>query len=468
MATRSRKFFSVVALALVACGPRRPDPLAPRTAPVAAATVNPGTTAVGLGWIKDDPDTAFARARREHKLVVVDLWALWCHTCLSMQAFVLTDAKLPGAKAHFVFLSVDTELATNAEFVRKFPTSGWPTFYVLSPDGPRVRGRWLGAASPAQFVRFLADSERANELDAKARAASAEPIALLRTADELAARARYADAAAKYAEALAQAPRDWPRAPDTRVARASALRRAGDFSTCVDQVFDPTFADVRAPVSASDESSYTLGCATSLPASDPRQRRARERIEARLSVLCNDVNLELTPDDRGDACGNLIEVRSALGDGAGALEAAETRYGVLDAAARGVPDDVAVLYDPALSETLLLLGRGEEALSLLSKREAALPQNYNPPYHLARVALKLERWELGLRAIERALELVTGPRRANSYAIKADLLLGAGRAGDAVTALEAELAVLTALPEGQKRPETERTVRERLATLRAP
>ena len=77
-----------------------------------------GATDAAIRWIKDDPDAAFARARRENKLVVVDLWAEWCHTCLSMQAFVLTDAKLPGAGARFVFLSVDTELAKNAEFLR--------------------------------------------------------------------------------------------------------------------------------------------------------------------------------------------------------------------------------------------------------------------------------------------------------------------------------------------------------------
>ena len=462
-----RAVFVLSGLTLAACATssreaRTPSPL---PAPVPAVAAVPGSSDAGIRWIKDDPETAFSRARREHKLVVVDLWALWCHTCLSMQTFVLTDSKLPGAGGRFVFLSVDTELAENAEFVRQFPTSGWPTFYVLSPDGPRVRGRWLGAASPAQFARFLADSERTHQLDTTS-AANAEPLALLQSADELAAQMRYADAAARYAEVLAHAPPEWPRAPDTRVARASALRRAADYSACVDQVFEPTFADLRAPVSASDESSYTLECAESLPSSDPRRRPARERIEAKLSTLCNDGHVELTPDDRGDACGNLIEVRNALGDAAGARKAAETRLAVLQAAARGVPDDVAVLYDPALTETLVLLGRGEEAVSLLIAREAALPQNYNPPYHLARVALKLKRWELGLRAIDRALELVTGPRRASSYGIKTDLLLGASRPQDAITALEAELAVLDALPDGQKRAEAERTVRDRLQSLR--
>jgi len=384
-----------------------------------------------------------------------------------MQAFVLTDAKLPGAGARFVFLSVDTELAKNADFLRQFPTSGWPTFYVLSPDGPHVCGRWLGAAAPAQFARFLADTERVRDLETTTSNADAEPLALLRAADELAGQTRYADAAVKYAEVLANAPSGWQRAPDVRVARASALRRSGNFSACVDQVFDPSFAEPRAPISAADEASYTLECAASLQSSDPRQQRARERIEARLSVLCNSGDVELTPDDRADACGNLIDVQNALGDGAGAQESAKKRLAVLEAAARGLPDDVAVLYDPARTDTLVLLDRGDEALALLSARESALPQNYNPPYQLARVAAKLKRWELGLQAIERALPLTSGPRRANLYGIQADLLLGAGRPRDSVAALQTQLAVLTALPDGQKRPDAERAVRERLARYTA-
>jgi len=460
-----RAVLLLLVLASTACTRPGPETRAPSSSAATAHAARPttGSTDAAIRWIKDDPDAAFARARRENKLVVVDLWALWCHTCLSMQAFVLTDAKLPGAGARFVFLSIDTELAKNAGFLRQFSTSGWPTFYVLSPDGPRVRGRWLGAASPAQFARFLADGERASDLDTTSRPADAGPLALLRAADELAGQTRYADAAAKYAEVLASAPPGWPRAPDVRVARASALRRSGNFSACVDQVLEPAFAETRAPISASDESSYALACAERLPASDPRKRLAGARIEARLSVLCNDGDVELTPDDRGDACGNLIEVRNALGDPVGARKAAETRLSVLEAAARGLPDDVASLYDPARTETLVLLGRGEEALALLSAREAALPGNYNPPYALARVAAKLKLWELGLQAVERSLELAFGPRRANVYGLKADLLLGAGRPREAVAALEAQLAVLTALPDGQKRPDAEQAVRERLA-----
>lgn len=440
------------------------------TAPSVPAATNAPTAAIE--WFRDDPDAAFARARRDQKLVVVDLWAAWCHTCLSMREFVLASSKLPGVSTRYVFLAIDTELEKNAAFLQRFPTSGWPTFYVLSPAGPSVRGRWLGAASPGQFARFLADSERAvpsGAASSATRGTSPDDAlsALLATAGELAAQGRYADAARDYRTALERAPATWPRAADVRVALASALLRAGDASGCVNLALSAPPLDARAPISASDFAASTLTCAERLPESDPRREDARERAADDLSLLCERDDFELTPDDRGDACGNLMEACAALADGSCVRRAAETRLSVLENASRGMPDEVALIYDAARSETLVALGRAPEALALLRARAAALPDNYNPPYAIARVALKLGRYEEGLQAAERALALAYGPRRANIYGLEADLRLAAGQKAEAVAALKAQIATLAALPEGQKRAEAERVARERLAKLEA-
>src|SRR5688572_30553013 len=75
----------------------------------------------GLTWYEDAPDAALAAARAENKLVLVDLWAPWCHTCLSMQNFVLTAENLPNVTSRFVLLAIDTEREQNAAFLEKVP-----------------------------------------------------------------------------------------------------------------------------------------------------------------------------------------------------------------------------------------------------------------------------------------------------------------------------------------------------------
>src|SRR5262249_25461603 len=47
-----------------------------------------------LVFLEDDMAGARARASAAGKLLFVDAWAPWCHTCLSMRNFVLSDPSL--------------------------------------------------------------------------------------------------------------------------------------------------------------------------------------------------------------------------------------------------------------------------------------------------------------------------------------------------------------------------------------
>jgi thiol-disulfide isomerase/thioredoxin len=437
---------------------------APASSSAVAATAPDVTPVVqhGLAWYHDAAGPAFARARAEDKPILVDLWAPWCHTCLSMQEYVLRAEKLPGAAEQFVFLAIDTERAENAEFLAKHSLSAWPTFYVLSPDGS-VRGRWIGAASPGQFARFLGDARRLHELASSAPNAT-EPLAELAAGDELAARGEFAAAAENYERALARAPRDWPRRGDALLARLMAAKKAKRAETCVDMGLTER-PSAATPVSSADFAATLLACSAELPKHDARVRRARRAAVAILTPLCNEGHADFTPDDRGDACGTLIQAHAALGDEQAARTTALTRLAVLEAAAQGLPDELALMYDFARSDTLVKLGRGRDALALLRARERALPRNYNPPHQLARVHRALGEWDEGLAAIDRALGLAYGPRKAGLYGVKVELLVGKGDRAAARAALSEQLALYRALPEGQRRPDAEARVEAELARL---
>jgi hypothetical protein len=128
-----------------------------------------------------------------------------------------------------------------------------------------------------------------------------------------------------------------------------------------------------------------------------------------------------------------------------------------------VPDDVALTYDWNRADTLLYLGRGDEALALMIAREKALPDSYLPPHYQARLYKEMKKWDEGLAAIDRALAKAYGPRKAGMLTLKADLLVGAGKKDEAKKVVEEQLAAYKALPEGQKQPAREEAIAQRLA-----
>ena len=55
-----------------------------------------------------------------------------------MRATVFTDAALVKHAGRFVWLSIDTENAQNAEFLDRFPWEAVPTFQIIDPQTERV------------------------------------------------------------------------------------------------------------------------------------------------------------------------------------------------------------------------------------------------------------------------------------------------------------------------------------------
>lgn len=416
----------------------------------------------GIAWYEDAPGAAFAAARASGKRVIVDLWAPWCHTCLSMQDVVLTASNLPALAERFVWLAIDTEREENARLLERLPVSVWPTFYVVDAKNGEadleIRGRWLGAASPQQFARFVTESDAAPSAEASVEATASA----LAQADELAARGRHAEAAAAYGALLARAPRAWPRRPEALVAQMTALWKASDIDGCL-KLAEASLDQTGSSASAVDFSHYALECAARAPAgAEARSAALRQALVRRLEPLCDVGTPELSPDDRADACDKLASARAASGDADGAKRATLARLAVLERASFGKSSEQALTYDWARTDALLQLGRAEEALAIATERERQLPENYNPPHYRAKSLAALGRWEEGLAAIARALSLAYGPRKIGLLTLKADLLLGAGRQAEARATLREQLAQYRALPAGQRQPAAQARVEQRL------
>ena len=469
----------LLAAALLACTPS-PTPSVPGS-PDAPATAAPGAADAAapqadaapsdvsppLSWVEDDVPGAIARAKKEGKLVFVDTWAEWCHTCISMKHYVLDSPALRSWGEHIVFVAVDTEKEKNAAFVDQNAIDVWPTFFVLDPEKGDVLGYWPGSGSVKEMDEFMREALAARDARRAAKLDPKSPLAALLAGKGAQAASDYDAAAKHYQRAVEGSKPDWPRRSEAVAGWVSALFNAGRADPCVD-AGTKHLAEVRGAAKPTDVARVLLDCSEHVK-SAAKQKAALELVRTRLAAIAASPHPEATPDDRADTLDVLADVLLSLGDKAGAQKAMVERLAILEKASKAAPTpQAAQTYDPALANALLAMGRASEAIALLEKREKQLPSSYEPPGRLAGVLLALKKYPEALAAVERALKHSEGPRRIRFLEIKADVLAGQGDHAGQVKALEDAVAGYEAQAKRQAaKPQRLVTAKRRLDAAKA-
>jgi thiol-disulfide isomerase/thioredoxin len=420
-----------------------------------------------LTWFEDDYQAALSCAKATRRPLVIDMWAPWCHTCISMQTTVLQDASLKPFADRFVFLAVDTDREKNAAIVAKLPLQNWPTFFVLSPDDESVQERWLGAASIEQFRTLLKDGESAY-LATRDGAALDPMLAKLRTGNQAAIKKDWPAAAAAWGEIVASAPATWPRKSDVMVSLVSAHWKAGDVPACLD------LALARGPetgntANATDFFVWALQCAGDEDAEPAKATAVRELAVTRLGALVDDQAAPLSVDDRADAMMNLRNALDALGkkDEAKAMAERELTY-LADEAAKAPDAWAASTYNWPRAEVHVWLGRGLELVPALEKSANDLPREYDPPYRLAWVYMKSGDPAKARPWAEKAVALAYGARKVRIAGLLVEVNKALGDVAGERAAREGLVKVLESLPPEQAQPDALDKAKTELAAMDQP
>jgi len=407
---------------------------------VQAAKPADAATNATLTWIQDDIPTANQQAVRQGKLLLVDAWAPWCHTCLSMKHHVLDDPALHAYADRVVFAAVDTDRERNAPFLQNHEVRVWPSLFVLDPKTDRVLAFWPGAASLPEVRSLLED---ALALQDAARDPN-DPRYVLADARQSLARGDHQRAFERFTTALSNTPADWPRRSEALTGAMWSLYRKQDWKTCAS--FGAKNVDeVRGSAAPADFCYVLMACGKKL-----EDKNALAKATRRLEKLVASPPAEASIDDRADAMAMLADARKQAGDESGFRALHEARLKLMEAeAARADTPMAASTHDYARATSYVALGRGDEAVKMLEQREQQLPDSYEPPARLADVLLSIGRHEQALAAIDRALKHAYGPRKLRYLDTRATILEKLGRKEEMVATLREAVKGHEALARGQ-------------------
>jgi thiol-disulfide isomerase/thioredoxin len=400
-----------------------------------------------IKWIEDDFPAAVACAQVMNAPIILDLWAPWCHTCISMQTTVFLDPSFAAMADEYVFAALDTDREANAAAVSMFSTSAWPTFYVIDPK-QQVLARFVGAATLKQFQDFMAAGTRAaggGMAAADARLLGAERALAsrdLETADE------------ELTAAIAAAPPTWPRRAEALGSLLLTKFKEDDQVACLD-LADTYMDAVGASAIATNFWSTAVSCAGKREKEDPARSKAiRERAITKLRAAIDDPKAPLSVDDRNEALGYLRDALDDSGKKEEAIQVAQTlRLHVDDAWAKAPTPfaRMAVLWPRA--EAYAYLERPVDLVPDFEKLAAELPDEYDPPARIGWLYLRGGKLAEAATWTEKALELVYGPRKGRLLSQRADIARAAGdRLLERRYRAEAVM-LLESLPEGQQQPD---------------
>ncbi len=423
--------------ARAATAPTRPDaarvelpPARRYDASMAPALLLAAALAAGPAFVEDDYPRALAQAKKAGKLLFVDAWAPWCHTCVFMREHVLKTPGFAAFEKDLVFAGVDTEKAKNAAFLEKYPVDVWPTLFFIDPKTEAVVLKWIGSADQAQMKALLSGARKAD-------------TAKVVEADELLARGSAAEAAERYVAAAKSGDASARAVLSMLSALYSAKRHDVCAKTAVEQL--PTLT---ASMDRINAVGWGLSCALELDRSKPETKKALDVLvpEAKKAVAFEGV----LADDVSGLYELLVTDRQAAKEDATAL-AMDWLDFLEGAAAKAATPAARAVFDPHRLSAALASKQPERVVAALAQSEKDLPKDYNPPARLAVALRELGRLDEALAAAGRALaKCKEGPRKLRLYETRASVLEKQGDQAGRRKTLEEALAYARALPKAQR------------------
>ena len=109
----------------------------------------------GIQFSSMSLDEAKALAKKENKLIFIDVYTTWCAPCKLMAKRVFVDEELGEIyNEQFINLKLDAEKSEDGKFVsRSYRVQGYPTLLFINNKGKLMK-RTIGVQDKAAMLRL--------------------------------------------------------------------------------------------------------------------------------------------------------------------------------------------------------------------------------------------------------------------------------------------------------------------------
>ncbi len=108
----------------------------------------------GIQFHKGTWAEALALAKKENKLVFLDVYASWCGPCKKLKKRTFSNDKV-GAyfNEHFINVSLDGEIDEGVNVSSQYNVTSYPSLYLINGDG-KIVAETGGYMSPKEIIKF--------------------------------------------------------------------------------------------------------------------------------------------------------------------------------------------------------------------------------------------------------------------------------------------------------------------------
>jgi thioredoxin 1 len=116
--------------------------------------VDKQNSATGMEFHKGTWAEALAKAKKEKKLIFLDIYATWCGPCKKLKKFTFTNIKVGTYfNANFINVTLDGEEGEGAMLSAKFNMNSYPTLFFIDGEGKIVKQE-VGYLTANELVKF--------------------------------------------------------------------------------------------------------------------------------------------------------------------------------------------------------------------------------------------------------------------------------------------------------------------------